>query len=193
MLPVDVRRLGVDSYASSSHKWLLAPKGSGLLYVRREAQPQLRALELAYGFGVYTASTGTRDIPKVLALGVAIDFHNALGTSRITGRIRALSLFLDQQLQAIPGLTRLVPADFDRASGISSYALDRSLGSTHELAERLRREFRVYVHISQATYPFVPGEMPREDFNAFRFSPHIYCSEDQIVHAVDRLKTVLKS
>jgi selenocysteine lyase/cysteine desulfurase len=33
MLHMDLKLLGVDAFASSSHKWMLAPKGSGLLYI----------------------------------------------------------------------------------------------------------------------------------------------------------------
>ena len=37
MLEVDVKELGVDAFASSSHKWLLAPKGSGVMHAERGA------------------------------------------------------------------------------------------------------------------------------------------------------------
>jgi isopenicillin-N epimerase len=35
---VDVRALDCDAYVASSHKWLLAPKGTGILYIRRSVQ-----------------------------------------------------------------------------------------------------------------------------------------------------------
>src|ERR1022692_4482352 len=38
---VDVKALGCDAYVTSPHKWLLAPKGTGLLYIRKEIQPRV--------------------------------------------------------------------------------------------------------------------------------------------------------
>ena len=52
MLPVDVRDIGCHAYATSGHKWLLGPKGTGLLYVRRDA---LNTIDPTYGGG-YSAN-----------------------------------------------------------------------------------------------------------------------------------------
>ena len=79
MLDVDVKALGVDTFASSSHKWMLAPKGSGLLYIRREVQDRVQPVFLYSGYGGYSASSGTRDVAGILGHGVAMEFHNLLG------------------------------------------------------------------------------------------------------------------
>jgi selenocysteine lyase/cysteine desulfurase len=50
----------VDAYATSAHKWMLAPKGSGLLYIAKTAQQHITPIILDGGSGVYTAQTGTR-------------------------------------------------------------------------------------------------------------------------------------
>jgi len=57
MLNIDVKQLDVDTYASSSHKWMLAPKGCGLLYVSPAARQRIRPMPLRGGFAVYTASS----------------------------------------------------------------------------------------------------------------------------------------
>ena len=62
MLRIDVKALGVDTYASSSHKWMLAPKGSGLFYIRKEAQERIQPLVLSTGYNAYTAASGTRNV-----------------------------------------------------------------------------------------------------------------------------------
>jgi len=38
---VDVKALGCDAYVTSPHKWLLAPKGTGILYIRQDLQPKV--------------------------------------------------------------------------------------------------------------------------------------------------------
>ncbi len=103
MLDVDVHALGVDTYASSSHKWMLAPKGSGLLYVRKEVQERVRPLPLRTGYQVYTASGGTRNVAGILAHGVAMDFHDTLGRDRVEARCRELRRHLREALRGWTG------------------------------------------------------------------------------------------
>lgn len=101
MLRIDVKALGVDTYASSSHKWMLAPKGSGLLYIRKEAQERIQPLVLSTGYNAYTAASGTRNIAQILGHGLTMDFHNAIGRDRVEARCRALSNHLRRRLGEI--------------------------------------------------------------------------------------------
>jgi selenocysteine lyase/cysteine desulfurase len=48
MLPIALASSGVDFYAASPHKWVQAPKGSGLLYVRRAVREELRPLSVTF-------------------------------------------------------------------------------------------------------------------------------------------------
>ena len=98
MLQVDVKALGVDAYASSSHKWMLAPKGSGLLYIRKEVQDRIQPLVLSTGYQAYTSASGTRNVCQILGHGLAMDFHNAIGRDRVEARCRALSDHLRRRL-----------------------------------------------------------------------------------------------
>ncbi len=59
MMPVDVRALGCDSYATSGHKWMGGPHGTGLLYVRRDRLDDILPTET----GAYTASGYTLPPP----------------------------------------------------------------------------------------------------------------------------------
>ena len=101
MLRIDVKALGVDTYASSSHKWMLAPKGSGLLYIRKEAQERIQPLVLSTGYNAYTAASGTRNVAQILGHGLTMDFHNAIGRDRVEARCRALSNHLRRRLGEI--------------------------------------------------------------------------------------------
>ncbi len=58
---------------------MLAPKGSGLLYIRHQAREQIAPLLLQHGMAAYTASTGTRNVPAIIGLGAAVDFLQNLG------------------------------------------------------------------------------------------------------------------
>lgn len=188
MLAIDVKALGVDAYASSSHKWLLAPKGSGLLYVRKEAQDRVRPIMFADGYQAYSGSFGTRDVAGVLGHGVAIDFHNAIGRERIEARCCQLNQYLRDRFARIPALRLLTPSQPELSSGIATFALDRPKGANGELAGHLLAAYNIAVKTVPGTYAYVPDpDVPREDYNALRFSTHLYNDEHEIDRTADAI------
>lgn len=72
MIPLDLDALGADAYAGNCHKWMMAPKGSGFLHVRRDVQHLIDALIVSWGWESDEPSSsqfvdhhewqGTRDI-----------------------------------------------------------------------------------------------------------------------------------
>ncbi|MEM6674072.1 MAG: aminotransferase class V-fold PLP-dependent enzyme [Planctomycetota bacterium] len=88
MHEVDVDASGVDVYATSAHKWLQAPKGTGLMALSDAALGAMRPMVTSWGKGRWEGTAraftdfGTRDLAKVLALGDAIAFHARTGAGR---------------------------------------------------------------------------------------------------------------
>jgi isopenicillin-N epimerase len=113
----DVRELGCDYYATSLHKFLGAPLGTGFLYVRRD---RIRDLWPLFG----TPDPQSPDIRKferigshspvpIAAVGETLDFHEAIGPARKEARLRYLSRLCTDRLAGVPGirfLTSLAPA-----------------------------------------------------------------------------------
>ncbi len=109
MFPVDVKALGCDFYVSSPHKWLLAPIGCGLLYVRDELLDRLwntiatgqydnreiRAARLQH--------FGSTNVSLLAGLKAALDFWGAIGPRRIERRIRDLHAYLKRRVAEFPG------------------------------------------------------------------------------------------
>jgi len=188
MLAVDVRALGADAYASSSHKWLLAPKGSGLLYVRREAQDRIKPICLRAGNSVYSPSSGTRNVPSVLGHGLALDFIEAIGRDSVAARCRELQARLRGRLEKVAGLRLLTPADPELSSAMFAVALEK--GRNSEVAERLQKEYRIVVKTVPPTLAVAPGVMA-EDCNALRFSTHIFNTEDELDTAAEAVAKVI--
>lgn len=188
MLAVDVKALGVDAYASSSHKWMLAPKGSGLLYIRREVQDRIRPVSLRAGYSVYSGSSGTRNVPHILGHGLALDFHEALGVGRVEARCRELLRRLRTRLEAVAGLRMLTPADPALSSAMLTVALEK--GRSAQVAERLFRERRMVVKVVPGTL-VTDRSLGSRDYNALRFSTHIFNSEAEIDEAADALRTMI--
>ncbi|MFH1571357.1 MAG: aminotransferase class V-fold PLP-dependent enzyme [Gemmatimonadota bacterium] len=190
MLKVDVKALGVDSYASSSHKWMLAPKGSGLLYIRKEVQDRIHPTFLYDGYHAYTGSSGTRNVANVLGHGLAVDFHNAIGRERVEARCRQLNGYLRDQLDTMPELVPLIPRDPELWGGICTYALNK--GRNGDIVGRLSHDYQILLKPAQGTYAYVPdaGSL-QENYNAIRFSTHIFNCEADLDMAVERLRQVM--
>ncbi|MCP4899502.1 MAG: aminotransferase class V-fold PLP-dependent enzyme [bacterium] len=98
MLEIDLDKLGCDFYSTSAHKWLFSPKGVGLFYARKASQHLLKPLIVASGWEDDSIrrleNYNTRNLPEVLGLGAALDFHNLIGPSLKEARIRELKRYL---------------------------------------------------------------------------------------------------
>jgi isopenicillin-N epimerase len=84
-IPVDLKQINADIYTGACHKWLLAPKGSAFLYVKKDMQAWLDPLVVSWGYESENPSAsqyidyhewqGTRDMAAILAIPSAIDFQ----------------------------------------------------------------------------------------------------------------------
>jgi len=131
---VDVRELGCDFYAFSSHK-LFGPTGVGVLYGRADALSALppyqgggdmilsvRFEETTYQGIPHKFEAGTPDIASVIGLGAAIDYANGIGLDAIAAHEHELLRDASEQLARVPGL-RLIGTAREKAAVIS-FVLD---------------------------------------------------------------------
>ena len=157
--------LQCDYYGTSLHKWLYAPKGTGMLYVRKEKIPKvwpLMASEDKQKNDIRKyEEIGTHSAAMRLAIGEAILFHNAIGGKRKEERLRYLSRYWMNNLKAIPKVgfnTSFDPkqscaiANF-KIAGIDPVALGSYLMSKHKIF----------------TTPIV-----HEEFTGIRITPNVY-------------------
>ncbi|HEV3324713.1 MAG TPA: aminotransferase class V-fold PLP-dependent enzyme [Puia sp.] len=83
-IPLDLSRLQADIYTGACHKWMLTPKGSSFLYVKKELQPLFDPLIIGWGYDSASPSNsrfldyhqmqGTRDFSAFLTIPRAIEF-----------------------------------------------------------------------------------------------------------------------
>jgi isopenicillin-N epimerase len=184
MLKMDMHDLGIDFYASSAHKWLCAPTGSGLLYVRRASQERLWPTVVSSGWDDVKRGAARYDRlsqrahPLVLAMGAAIEFQQAIGRERIEARIRALQNYSRRALQGLPGIrfhTSLNPA---LNGGLVAFTLP-SLKNA-DIVETLKRRHRIWTRTMEY------------DMNAVRIATHVYNTEAQVDQLVEGLQDILK-
>lgn len=105
-IPVDIARIGCDYYATSLHKWLSAPLGTGLLYVRdsviEETWPLFADTEENPRSIRKFESIGTHSYAEIAATGQAIDFYETVGPERKAARLRYLKNHWASQLRDEP-------------------------------------------------------------------------------------------
>jgi isopenicillin-N epimerase len=108
-LDLDLVALGADVYAGNCHKWLCAPKGSGFLYARPEAQELIDPLVISWDWGTAGGSPfhqrhrwqGTRDPSALLAIPAALDFQAEHDWPRVRERCHELLASVDLGLEPL--------------------------------------------------------------------------------------------
>jgi selenocysteine lyase/cysteine desulfurase len=129
MLNLNMNELGIDGFASSPYKWLGAPTGVGVLYIRKEAQEELWPTIASSGWDNNESAKkfetlGQRADALTVALGEAIDFQSAIGKERIERRIKALSGYLKRELKKIPGVKLHTSEDPYLSGGLTALSID---------------------------------------------------------------------
>jgi selenocysteine lyase/cysteine desulfurase len=127
---VDVKRLGCDAYAGSPHKWLMAPKGTGALYIKRDVQERVWPTLASYAWDDDEAGAfrymqyGTGSLPVAHGLRAALDFIDAIGMERIERWDLMLAHRLRDGLAEIPRVRVASPDDRRFASAITTFKVD---------------------------------------------------------------------
>jgi selenocysteine lyase/cysteine desulfurase len=178
-IDVDVKALGCHVYATSGHKWLLGPKGTGLLYLSEELGTKVAPIALQSGRAAYSASSGVCSTPSVLGLGAAIDYLSAIGKTAIETHNMALRNRLYEALKAVPALRVVSAPPGPLASPLLTFALPEAVTS-RGLYERLLQQHKVVVKM-----------VPAQWLNGNRISTHLFNTGRDVDALVQALKTEL--
>ncbi len=131
---VDVKQIGCDAYVASPHKWLLAPKGTGILYITRALQPRVWNTLASGGFDDDSTGAfrymhyGTGSLPVVHGLRAALRFIGNIGIERIERWDTMLTRRLRDGLSRIPLARVSSPADDRLAAGITTFSFNGQPG-----------------------------------------------------------------
>ena len=138
LVPVDVKEIGCDYYSGCGHKWLMAPQGTGFLYVNRDRLDELQITWLGAATATlwdlenldFEAKTdadkfeyGTRDLTVYGGLAVAVDMARQIGMDEIAARSGGLAARMKRGLADVPGLELMTPMDAQRSTGIVALTL----------------------------------------------------------------------
>ncbi|MCD6024380.1 MAG: sufS [Fibrobacteria bacterium] len=133
-MPVDVRALGADFYAFSSHK-MFGPTGVGILYGRYELLEKMPPYQgggdmirqvtfekTTYQNPPHRFEAGTPSIAEVVGLGAAVDWLQSVGLDKIQAHEHALLQYGTRLLSQIPGLTLIGTAP--EKAGVLGFVLE---------------------------------------------------------------------
>ena len=177
--PIDVKALGCHVYAASGHKWLLAPKGTGLLYLSEELDKKVDPIALQAGRASYSGSSGVSSIPSVLGMGAAFDYASAIGLGRIETHNLALRNRLFSALKDVPKLRVVSAPPGPLASALLTYKLPDEIES-RAFQQRMRDKHNIELKV-----------VPKNWLNGNRVSTHLFNSEPDVDALVAALKTEL--
>lgn len=160
-IPVDVKALGCHVYAASGHKWLLGPKGTGLLYLSSELGDAVDAMALQSGRQANSDAAGVSNIAGLYGLAAAIAYVRSIGVERIEAHNLALCAELRKGLTRLPRIQFAGPAGGPLVSQLLTFSLEGV--DVKRLRGVLADRYRVHVRaVDQGGY------------TALRASPHLY-------------------
>lgn len=173
-----VEDLQADYVGASLHKWLSAPLGSGMLWVKRD---KIEALWPLMADDSYEAGnirklehTGTRPVQTLMALRHAIAFHHQIGTELKEARLRYLKERWHQEAMTYSRMVNNTPGG-KRSCAIANICVKGF--SPDGLAAFLYEKYNIFMVAIQ--HPAIQG---------VRITPHLFTRPDEI----DRLRVALK-
>jgi selenocysteine lyase/cysteine desulfurase len=182
--PYKLRDLECDYYGVSLHKWLLAPVGTGFLYVRREnikstwplqAAPESRDEDIRK-----FEEVGTHPAANHNAIAEALQFHQAIGTERRAARMRYLRARWQGRVEKLPGAKILTSNDPEQSCGLVNLSLAGF--EAPKVAAYLWNKHRISV-----------PAIVHAEYQGIRITPNIYTTLEEIDTFAGAIEGLLRS
>ena len=180
-IKVNMKELGCHAYATSGHKWLMGPKGTGLLYISKEVQNRIRPIQYEDSYNTFNESAGVGNLPGILGLAAAIDYLNETGIEKAEEKNLSLRNRLYYSLLNETTLKIQSPPPGAMASSLLSCRLPENID-----AGRFASLF-----LDKHKISFRP--VHKKWFNGIRFSLHVFNTEKQVDKLVEIIKKELSS
>lgn len=179
-IAVDVKALGCHAYATSGHKWLMGPKGTGLLYVSRDADARIAPIQWtdARRYGAESAGVGAMTL--VVGFGTALDAIHDWGMAAIERHNLELRTRLYAGLQRISGLRLAGPPPGPRASAMVACILPDRFDS-RAVQQAMHQRHSIIVKMAEKRW-----------INGLRFSPHVFNTAAEVDRALRALQVELR-
>jgi selenocysteine lyase/cysteine desulfurase len=182
-LPFQRDDLGCDYYGATLHKWVMAPHGTGFLYVRRDK------IERVWPLMAPTPEIRADDIRKFEQIGThpaavhnaaweALALHEALGTARKSARLRYLRDRWARRLARHPRVRLLTDLSPEMSCGLGTFAVEGMEAAA--LAEALWDRRRILV-----------VAFTHEEFAGVRVTPSFYTTVEEVDAFAEETERIL--
>ena len=180
--PFKVSDLECDYYGCSLHKWLLAPVGTGFLYMRRENIAKLWPLTPAAAAKSDNIrkfeEVGTHPAANHNAIGEALAFHQAIGTERKAARLRYLNDRWAKRVDKLPGVKILNSREPNQAWGLFNVSLERV--DAPKAYDFLWTKYRI-----------ITAAIKRDDYQGLRVTPNVYTTLGELDTFAEEMERVV--
>ena len=171
--------LDCDFFATSLHKWLCAPFGSGFMYIKKQQIKDVWSLlsnDHPDGDDIRKfESIGTRSFASEMAIAQAIDFHESIGSKRKAERLFFLKNYWAEKISALKGFKLSTSLKPEYSCAIAHVGLEGWKGA--EMESKLFEKFKIHT---------VGIDMI--DLKGIRITPHVYTSTADLDKLVEGLK-----
>lgn len=181
LLDFKIPDLECDYFGTSLHKFLSAPIGSGMLWIKQDKIGKIWPLlcnDKPHSDDIRKFETlGTRSFPIEQGIGEAINFHTAIGSKRKEERIRYLKNYWAGKVKSIPRVklhTSLKPEYSCAITGVSIEGMTPA-----ELDSALFNRYKIH------TVGIV-----WENISCVRVTPHVYTRIDDLDRLVQAIETI---
>jgi selenocysteine lyase/cysteine desulfurase len=175
--------LDCDYYGTSLHKWLLAPHGTGFLYVRRpkiKSLWPLMAAEEKQGNDIRKfEEIGTHPAANHNAIAEALTFHEGIGPERKAARLRHLFHRWAKRLDGQKGVRLLTSYDPQQSCGLATFSLAGI--DAIKLSGHLFDQYRI-----------ITTAIKHEEFEGLRITPNIYTTLQEIDTFSEAIERVIQ-
>jgi isopenicillin-N epimerase len=177
--------LDCDIYGANLHKWMMAPIGTGFLYVKKEKIKKIWPLFPApdpTGDDIRKfEQIGTHPEYLELAVGEALAFHHGIGAKRKEERLRYLRNYWARKLEQLPGVRLLTSYDPQQSCGIGTFTVDNM--DMAALQQILFEKHKIYV---------ISVGIP-ENVKGIRVTPSIYTTLEELNLFVEAASFYIKN
>jgi selenocysteine lyase/cysteine desulfurase len=181
LLDVKIPDLGCDYFGTSLHKFLSAPIGTGMLWIRKEHIGNVWPLlcnDKPHDTNIRKFETlGTRSFAIEQGIGEAISFHNEVGPARKEARIRYLKNYWMEKVQALPRIRLHTSLKDNYSCAIGGVSIDGMKPA--DLDAALFSQYKIHA-----------VGIEWENIRCVRITPHVYTSLAELDKLVSALKNI---
>jgi isopenicillin-N epimerase len=175
--------LGCDYFGTSLHKWLYAPKGTGMLYVKRDRIDKLWPLMAAEAKQAADIrkfeEIGTHSAAPKLAIGEALLFHNGIGGKRKEARLRYLSRYWMNRLKDVAKIRFNTSFDPKQSCAIANVQIEGA--NPEAVTKYLFEKHRIFA---------VP--ILHEEFQGIRITPNLYTTLGELDRFCEQMELIAR-